>query len=83
MKWISIRDSYPKECLYVLVALKDDNRIGIGIAYWLERKWWGGIYEGEEIPHIDSCYEDYRVDHMPYYSVTHWMPLPEKPYEMD
>jgi hypothetical protein len=81
MKWISVKNELPEESLKVMVFLNDNRRIGISIAYFLDDKWWGSISAYQSGPHIDAFYEDYEVNDMPSYFVTHWMPLPEPPKE--
>jgi hypothetical protein len=79
-EWISVKDRLPEESLNVLVFVHEDNRQGTSIAYYLDNRWWGGIYQGENEPFLEVFEDDYRF-YLQSCCVSHWMPLPEPPKE--
>jgi uncharacterized protein DUF551 len=67
MKWIKCSDRFPEEATYILTFSS-----GIIEKKFYEKSY--GFYSGEIY-----CYSPVDLDR----NVTHWMPLPEKPDEMD
>jgi hypothetical protein len=81
MNWISVKDRMPLDSFNVLVFASDSRDRGIGIAYFLESLWWGGLEFNESIPQIDLFYSEGGITSLSSLDVTHWMPLPLPPKE--
>ena len=78
-EWISVKDRLPEESEPVIVYLSDQRNSGIGIAYHLDDKWWGGIGINQTEPYVVIYYHDGGQSTLLFHYVTHWMPLPEPP----
>lgn len=70
-EWISVKDRLPEEDVSVLVFGSSGLFIG---SYDYGNKYMESYWSSEKYKHIE-CTEDYEP-------VTHWMPLPQPPKDL-
>ncbi len=72
MKWINVKDRLPEDCLYYLILIPEDDQVRV--AQWVpETKIWQ-----EKQNECCGC-QDYYLPNQ----ISHWMPLPEDPDDLD